>query len=118
MDDKNRIATIHNGQAQQELAQTQENQNKLKEQYVNAAAENKAARDEINSLWKALDPSVQDAIIEDQKAWVISKKNKCGDVKVKASMTPLTDADYQSVITTFKCDTEMTQDRIKKLNGN
>lgn len=120
-DDKNRIATIHTGQAQQALADSQSELTQLKEQYSDAIKENKLTRDEINALWKKFDPDVQAALIEEQRTWVIQKKQKCGEpngTKAKPAAIPLNKDDFEKAIAAFECDTQMTRDRIIELNGN
>jgi len=119
-DDKNRIANIHSNQAQQELSTSQSEMAQLKEQYTESIKENKLVREEINNLWKKFAPDVQAALLDDQRAWVIQKKQKCGEPngsKNKPVSFPISKEDFEKKITDFDCDTQMTRERIIELNG-
>lgn len=116
-DDRNRIYAINNNQAQKELAETEEEIASLKADYAQAKSDNKDARMELNALWEKFDPDVKAALIDEQKAWVIAKKKKCGEPngsKEKPAAIPLIKQDFESAIDSFECDTEETLSRIKE----
>lgn len=132
-DDKNRIASIVVLQAQKDkqkvdadvLEQERTDATAAKElaitqkQYVLVKSENKAARDELNALWKSFTKDVKDALLEEQKVWVAKKKKECGEpngTKESPAPEPLNVDGYNSAIESFECDTQKTEARIKELN--
>ncbi|MDO5059063.1 MAG: lysozyme inhibitor LprI family protein [Neisseria sp.] len=78
---------------------------------VHARADNRDAQTDITLLWKKLDKTVQQELLDEQRNWIEEKNGHCRQAAAQAESSA--QAEYQRL----QCDTRMTRERIQYLRG-
>lgn len=87
-------------------------QSKVTDDQMAAADQaHEAADRDIKQAWRNLDPVVQQSLVEEQKTWESQKRQRC----LKSAAKGETDADARYL--QMQCDTKLTHERIKYLQG-
>ncbi|MDO4878739.1 MAG: lysozyme inhibitor LprI family protein [Neisseria sp.] len=73
-------------------------------------ADNRAANREIAELWRGLDKTVQEGLVDEQSAWIKKKTADCRKAAAKGKNEA--DAEYRRL----ECDTRKTRERILYLH--
>jgi uncharacterized protein YecT (DUF1311 family) len=122
-DDKNRIASLANKQAQVDAQKANEVIEADKQAlaagqnaYNEARVQNKSARTELNELWNGLDEEIKNALITEQRQWVLRKKKECGEPN-KSTKVSFSAEEFESATESLECDTNMTNGRISEIKG-
>lgn len=87
-------------------------QSQVTDEQLSAARQaHQAADSDIKQAWRILDPVVQQSLLEEQKTWESQKRQRC----LKRAAQGATDED--AAYLHMKCDTQLTHERIKYLQG-
>ncbi|QMT32348.1 lysozyme inhibitor LprI family protein [Alysiella filiformis] len=81
------------------------------EQLAQAEQEHKRADTEIKQAWRKIDPAIQQTLVEEQKTWESQKRQRCLKAAAQGN------SDRESHYLHMQCDTKLTYERIKYLNG-
>lgn len=73
---------------------------------LQSRADNRAAESEISELWRNLDKTVKEGLVDEQRAWIKKKTADCRKAAAKAKDE--TEAEYLRL----ECDTRKTRERI------
>lgn len=73
-------------------------------------AHQNADRD-IKQAWRNIDPTIQQSLVEEQKTWESQKRQRCLNAAAKGANNA------ESQYLHLQCDTQLTRERIKYLNG-
>lgn len=95
---------------QEKTEETSKEQPKEDPDLIAKIGENQAAEAEINRLWKNMDKTVQQGLLEEQRAWIQLKKGTCRKQAANASKETA-----ESV--RVECETQMTRERTEYLRG-
>lgn len=118
-------SAILNGHAAAVINDNQANDNAMSRNSENAARQgeinasqlqlardnNRNANNVINTLWRNLDDTVRKTLQHEEQKWIANKTSQCQARGAKASS-----ATYAEFLR-LECDTQLTNERIKYLNG-
>lgn len=80
-------------------------------EFAQAKHNNHNADQDINRLWKRLDPEIQQSLLDEQRSWIRKKDSSCRQAAAAATTT------LQAEYLQMQCDTRMTRERIEYLKG-